>query len=165
MDRTLDHLSNGEEATPEPTEITSPTDGEGAGNCPICECYFDTGQVLCMIHKPHEVPTVGKEDGKQPRLLPNVIHDNTPIELYTVRELQAILNLGYRGCLQWLSVNVTPLGGCVRVGRRNLYHRWAVNEALKKKEWQGLRHKKAGRSISPNRYFQKLHLSKKQSSE
>lgn len=125
MDVMRDRPSNGEEATPDRTETTSPTDGKDVGS----------------------------------------YRDNTPIEVYTVRELQAILNLGYRGCLQWLSVNVTPLGGCVRVGRRNLYHRWAVNEALKKKEWQGLRHKKAGRSISPNRYFQKEHLSKKQSSE
>lgn len=129
--------SNGAEATPGKTETTSPTDGKDVGD------QWD-GHVRGL--------------GERPR-------DNTPIEVYTVRELQAILNLGYRGCLQWLSVNVTPLGGCVRVGRRNLYHRWAVNEALKKKEWQGLRHKKAGRSISPNRYFQKEHLSKKQSSE
>lgn len=23
--------------------------------CPICQCYFDTGNVRCMVHRPHEV--------------------------------------------------------------------------------------------------------------
>lgn len=135
----------------EATEIISPTDGKDVGDQ---HDAFMKAKLSGKFGGIHDDDYIVKANP-----------DNTPIELYTVRELQAILNLGYRGCLQWLAVNVTPLGGCVRVGRRNLYHRWAINEALKKKEWQGLRHKKAGRSISPNRYFQKEHLSKKQSSE
>jgi len=44
--------------------LTTPAENPTTSkNCPICACYFDTGTVRCMIHKPHET---WRSSGGQP---------------------------------------------------------------------------------------------------
>ena len=50
--------------------LTTPAENPTTSkNCPICACYFDTGTVRCMIHKPHETwrSSGGQPDHEQPQ--------------------------------------------------------------------------------------------------
>ena len=87
--------------------------------------------------------TAGKDVGK----------DQTPIELYTVIEVQAMLRLTKRGTYEWIRQNVRPIGGLVRLGKRILIHKWALNAALKQKTWDLTPSEKQRKALSRHRYI------------
>ncbi len=79
--------------------------------------------------------------------------NHTPVNLYDVTEVQALIRLTRKGTLNWIRKNVTPLGGTTWVGNRILTHAWALNAALDAKRHQPSRHKKGGRPRSLQRYW------------
>ena len=143
MDTTTVSPSNGEDQADETTETTSATAGTDVGKTTTFK--VDDSGTIHTVDDTYEPVEIRVDDTQY--------KDQTSIDLYTVIEVQAMLRLTRRGVYQWIRTHIRPIGGIVRVGKRNLIHKWALNAVLKQMTWDHVASEKQRRGMSRNRYI------------